>query len=352
MNLQLKQISDDEVAIPPAFWNEHVVNKLGYSLLVNGAHTKITSTAKGQVVHIDNSVFFRHPWEVKAAFIEDRWNIKIHPGFVNGVAPRIPQTREAIEENGELDLLADEYFPVFEFLARTGAPDARIHRFFQAMGVENSFEKAQAGMSISGASGVEINLDAIKPTEGARSLISCDVWVAVARAALRADQTVVDGGATSGRMVDITARYDMTTINRHGTVPRIQTGRKFPDPRIPADPIDLLRGDIDGDEGEDRIHVATVYWMSPPDGGSNEGAPPASWQPFVEHKIFWNLCHATRNPEPDVIKLGDPIATFTPLAGGTLSLLTNQALSGFNDLVEKVRNSLSQLGNQGAFWSV
>jgi hypothetical protein len=52
-----------------------------------------------------------------------------------------------------------------------------------------------------------------------------------------------------------------------------------------------------GDLPYDTLLIATVFLVSPP--GSAPGSPPdGTWQPYVEHAVFWNVDHDTPIPPP------------------------------------------------------
>lgn len=103
-----------------------------------------------------------------------------------------------------------------------------------------------------------------------------------------------------------------------------------------------------GDAQIDQLKMATVWMVSPP-GAGQDAAPDQSWEPYVEHFVFWNLWHAVRFVPP-AVKL-PPIKIVTGLGLGILDFLANAFLAPINSAMDEANSFLNQSDMRGAFWS-
>jgi hypothetical protein len=335
---------------PDGFWNRYVVGPLTRGTALSGARCKVLQTSGGQSVSLDPSAMWQHPWFTSAVWDPARalWVCSVRPGFVNGVDPHVPSVRE--DGGPEVGLTDNPRIPIFSWTPRDGSPGARIPEFFARMGVRNEFAAAQAAFDLSGPAGVTVNLNPLEDSDGSgRRLASAEVWVAVARATFTTDITELDATGTSGRIVDMAARFDDSTLRRLGTRARLVVGPALPQRPPPLTPLQRLMGESTQDDGEDRHHIATIFLLSPEEPRA-AAQPDATWTPFVQHHTFWNLAHAARNEPPP--RAPQPIRLATGLLAGLGDIIGNQMLAPLNDLTAAIGNAISNLDNTGRFWTV
>jgi hypothetical protein len=128
---------------------------------------------------------------------------------------------------------------------------------------------------------------------------------------------------------------NVTTVNAPNARkrPYLRTTSKYEPPPPPADALARLTGDW-SDTPRDELLPASVYLVSP-QGAAFGSASDETWQPFVKHRVFRNLNHATNRLPP-------------PLKSGNLTLNTGLA-GGVGDPINQFlgRNTI-----EGKFWSV
>lgn len=120
----------------------------------------------------------------------------------------------------------------------------------------------------------------------------------------------------------------------------------------PGDPdIEAIFGILldAGDPQFDELFMSTVWMVSPPDAGS-EAVPDGTWEPYVQHRVFWNLHHAPRNIPHGVGE--DPLVFIVPLALGTAQGVVNGIISVLNGMLDEALAFLNQSGDtRGQFWT-
>ena len=133
----------------------------------------------------------------------------------------------------------------------------------------------------------------------------------------------------------------------------------------PIDPTDALRvyaisqwvspeGSPDPDTGDytepnfDEVVIATVYVLSPPDAAPYS-SPDQSWQPYVQHFLFWNLSYAQPQFVPVTTAPGDPL--LVPLAGGAGQAIINEFTSLADDALNQALEIVGAQSMQGSMWT-
>ena len=332
LGIFLKGAVDRTPSLRARDWNERIVAPSERSLLLPGAYTTTVRTPRGQVLNISPEAGWRYPWFPIVRWIEGRWTVQIRPGFVNGEDPAVP---------GHGDLLDSPKIPLsFRNVPGEGDP---LLPFFEKLGVR----KPSGNISINAT--VSVSIDTTDREQSAlppRLLAACDVWVSVARATYRGVATIVDGSGTSGEAVDYSVTYDTSQLDRVGARPRLLVGPRMPPVKAPT-LTERLSGQFQ-DDGEDRILISTLYFLSPPD--ATDPQPNQLWQPFPANNCFWNLSHAARNDPPR--EPPKPIRIFTGLVGGFADLIGNQFLSQINEASDRVNNAVNTTTNEGRFWNV
>ena len=211
--------------------------------------------------------------------------------------------------------------------------------FFSALGARAPINN----LSITATGGVSVT-DSLADEAPRRSLYAGELFLAVARPTYRTNATVVDASGTSGLVVDYSITYDTTQLDLFGRRARLRLAGQFPAVRRPTW-FERLQGTFQ-DDGEDRIRVATVFLLSPP---SPEGGPDASWTPFIQHHLFWNLRYGAKAAIPR--RLPAPIRLFTGLAGGFGDAIGNQFLAPINELTAQLDLALNATTPEGRFWT-
>lgn len=357
--------------IAATFWNSKVIGRLRQEEAFPGAHITVLKLPGGQLVSQSDSGLYQHPW-----FTSLRWNPKgqksdalkaatkaagdpitpgvweafVRPGFVNGEDP----TAKVKQEDGtlaDIGLVDAPPIPLNQFAALLSFP-----KFFEALGVK----KEKSNISINLTTG-NVTVDETQREDSSaerRYLQSCDLFLSVARPTY-AMTTQVEGNLVTGHLVDYTVSFDTSAMQRSGTRARLHSAAAMPQPYRPT-LLDRLMG-VHGDDGEDRILVATIFFLSPAgwapktgDNGNPLPLPPPNgfWIPFVQHHLFWNLCHASKNLPPVNTKQSatDPFLSFfvgryTIAPQATLGAMEAEG----QRLLAGVLNSTS---NEGKFWSV
>ena len=335
-----------------------------------GRGLSLEQTLAGQALSAFPSTTPSHPWKTRPAWnaLSRQWVATVEPGFVNEATPIYRTTlaeQKAIDENWGINPLSGEpYFSADVFERKTvntgarrvdiplylnpamplslraigfdGSPGYPVPEFFRDLGVAEAPKLPTPGT----------NIDEIKPPDLSvprrlRLLRACDFLVHQPRSALTSTISIEPGIATGISNVRQTLS---TRPAAAGDQLRIFAG--VATARTPQT-IDALSGDYE-EQTFDEIHVSTVYLLSPPDTAPGS-APDLSWQPFVRHNLFWNLCHGQPAFQP---LPGDPGVPFIPpLAGGAAQILINFLTASINDATTQALNILLGHSMAGRFWT-
>ena len=312
-----------------------------------------------------------HPWQVTPFFdpASNHWKMRIFPGFVNGLDAEVKISRatapkETLERVGEGEsetvfarLTEEPEIEIPLALLRAIGPDATatgtvgdefsqraifepVPEFFSTFGVGSPPE-----MEFSAVSGVSVSPSFLgqEALKERRLLRALDVTLTKDRSAIgvqwSAPQALIDGAS---------AQFDLTYSKAPDESERARIGfvEKFEDDPLP-ELSDILIGAA-SDTPFDRIHLATIYLMSP--SGAPEGAAvEKDWRAFVKHRVFWNLNYSTNRlpvaPPPQRISF--PF----PLAGGVATSLINSYLAVVNDTRSAALAFLRAASLEGRFWT-
>jgi len=317
-------------------------SRLQDAKLLPSASSRVIETAQGQLLILlgeDDS--YAHPWITKAHY-SGGWKARVViPGFVNGIDPRVPGVEvEDIDGTKREAVLTDSPEIPLNVFRTPGGEGDKILDVFLALGVR---EPKADNLSINALGGVSV----IEESEAAnttppRELRAVDLYIAKSRATFTAQVTLVDASGTSGVIVDYGVKYDTSTLDREGTRTRFMQAGKFQPVRKPT-LAERLFGDFQ-DEGEDRLHICTVFLLSPP---NVTGEPNVSWTPYVQNHVFWHLKHHAPNEVP--AKQPDPIRFHSGLAGGLGDLVINQYLALNNDLSSQISAAVNNTTPEGQF---
>lgn len=304
-------------------------------------------------VDLPKSKWKARPWFTQATWNRGlkRWEVRVYPGFVNGEDPTcngyLPGEDQAkMLECRKLDMFDIPWIPIFSFGPVTAIPQA-----LAALGAAN--DKSNVTINLEKE---QISIDQTQrvPDAGApkrRWIQQCQLYISVARATYKMDATV-QGNLLTGQIVDYTVTYDMQELNRLGDRARLMSAAKALDNQT-ATLNDRLSGAY-GDSGEDRLLIATIYFVSPPEPGfTSEMAalsPDEKWRAYVQHNCGWNLCHAAKNDPPkNVSQIGAPsialLGRYTIVPQATMGALEAE-------MQRQLVAILNETSNEGRFWGI
>jgi hypothetical protein len=314
-----------------------------------------------------------HPWQFSVRWNTDReqWEARINPGFVNGldatvrvpseIAPEETLARLGDIEDGErVDsrLTEEPDVPIPMTALRSIGPDGPalgttgegfdsrvsyepVPDFFAALGVGDPPEQTFDTFKGINTSADFLNQESLNAR---RLLRAVDV-------VLNQDRPAVAAEWRTGTGADGTiAQFDVTYANTPNHRDRAHVGftvKHEPQGESDEGVLARLLGAVDSSPF-DRLHVATIYFMSPP--GEPAGAEVSNeWQPFVKHRLFWNLNHAL-NRLPVTVP-NDNLTFDIPLAGGIGTALANTILATNNDARDAASEFLNARSLKGRFWT-
>lgn len=295
----------------------------------------------------DQPLQWRHPWHTVLHWMDGKWKFNVTAGFVNGLDPVVPGSApEASEENPQpkdLGLIDVPWIPMHG-TRPVGSDGSYVHPFFKKLGV-----KQVRTPTVTAANFDSINLgdvlQAPEDSKSSRQLVAFDIYITVARATYKM-MTTFTNNVVLGSLVEYTVTYDTNSVAALGTRARLNQAPKMEEPQRP-DLMSRLMGLV-GDDGLDRILIATGYLLAPTEGG---GQPDENWTPYVEHKCFWNLTHQARNAPPiNIPQLGGVAGLFALTSRYTLApAATFAAMEAEMQLITAaVFNSTA---NSGIFWT-
>jgi hypothetical protein len=326
------------IRVSAADWNA-AISRAGAIIPMGGRGILVNSNETGYIIGRDPLAGWRHPWNIIPRWRQNRWYLNIRPGFVNGEPPFVvgsaPEPLPSqTTQPADLELPDVPWVPV----PATRLEQASIPAFFREKGVE---PLPDVGSLVSNG---RINTQALLNAGKSKKLRVAEAFLSVSRARLVTEIQQIDAAGTSGTILQYGARYDTTDLERNGPRARLLLGAEFPERKIP-DLVQRLFG-LEQDDSEDRLHLATVYFLSPDDKEDlNE-----DWTPFIKHRAFWNLAHASQTPVPNTPPFRPPF--FTGLAGGIGDAFINQIEAVRDTLEQNVSNFFQQDDPSGAFWSV
>lgn len=337
-------LGQGNVRVRASDWNKAVIDS-GRLVPKAGKGILIDRHRNGSSISANPLFQWRHPWNVVAQWRDKAWHLNIKPGFVNGdpviMVGSAPEPKDNEDKPKDLELTEVPWWKV----AGTRSVIEDVPAFFVAKGVVS---QAQAAGAVTTENFDRINLaELAKQADGEKVLRSVDIVAVIYRPQLRSTFEVSDASGTTGGLLQYAPAYDFTSVNENGPQARLVQEA----PYVPQKTPDiLLRAlGVEPDTDQDKILLATVYFLSP-DKDSKE--LDENWTPFVKHHVFWNLMHATKNIIPELSSQVPSRAPFvTGLAGGYGDMLINQ-FSALKDTIEReVLNFYREDESGGAFWS-
>lgn len=328
----------------------------------------------GQALSASRRRKWRHPWQTGVSWIAEleRWVAVIEPGFVNEETPVVFTTQREQARTGRdfgtNPLTGEPYFSASVFSPEVTTPevdrevraplylDPAIVLHFRAIGfdgptgaavpdffLDRGAKESPAGQDFTDPDAV-LDFTPEEAPRGLRLLRACDLVLHQPRTALSSQIALLDGPATgiSNVTQTLTLRAKM-----QGDALRIFAGTFTPT----TGQIDGIAGGLVGiyeEEPWDELLISTVYLLSPPD--TTPGSEPdGTWQPFVQHALFWNLNYST--PVLRVLDSDPGLPFIPPLAGGAAQIIINFLTATINDAARQALNILTAHSLTGTFWT-
>ena len=311
---------------------------------------------------------WRHPWFLTPVFGGREWAVTVQPGLVNAVAPVVrttvaeqadaaqrdfginpltgrpffsddvfqhgPQAEKPSKRVIDIPLYLDPAVPLrFRALGYDGLPGFPVPQFFLDRGAAEA-----PRVSVDAAGGITTEI--ADAPRNLRLLRACDVWVHQPRLALTSTITQEPGPLTGISNVTQTLGVRSAVA---GDALRVLSGTFARTPIA----IDPTQSDYE-EQAWDELLIGTVFLLSPPQTAPGS-APDGTWQPFVRHALFWNLCWVPGEFRP---LAGDPGTPYIPpLAGGAAQLIINFLTASLNDLTNQALNIVTAHSLAGTFYT-
>lgn len=347
--------------IPAADWNAHRrINRASHAL--PGPGIRLYWTSEGILITYDLSDQYKHPWFLTPRWREDptlslggEWVSTVRPGFVNGYDVTIPVDRTVKGERVTThEPLTAEELPEIPLggyrnpLTSTGssiddngdviiAPGEGYPRFFEELGVK----PADGPTNLTNPSANA----AVQDPNRTRQIRASDLVLITPRFASRQEVSLRDP-FTEAATVDISNVFTNSRISSAPSLNYLVTVPKW-NPTAGPTALDRLAGTAVETE-QDELKIATVWFVSAPDA-ADDAAVDATWTPYVQYSVWWNLAHASlaefgSDPQP-------PLSLHLGLAFGIGDDLFNFLLSPVNDLLGQVQAFLGAADFTGFYWN-
>jgi len=296
---------------------------------------------------------WQHPWQITPRYDAEgvQWMASINPGFVNGLDATVQldahPTDVGLTESPRLPLtswrsIGADATPTGSSAGEDGSVSFSfepVPKFFEALGIGQPPKLGSSGgdgiiQSVSGTS---------EDQTKARLLRALDVVLYQDRPATASQFIQSDG--TDG----VIFQYNVTTVIAPNARKRayLRVTSKYEPPPPPTDALARLMGDW-SDTPRDELWIASVFLVSP-EGAASGSTPDGTWQPYVKHRVFWNLLHATNRLEP---RDSQNLTLNTGLAAGVGDRINQFLLSQVNDGNSAIAQFLDRNTIEGRFWSV
>lgn len=296
----------------------------------------------------DQPLSWRHPWHTLLLWVGGKWQFNVKPGFVNGHDPVVPGTApeptEQLPKPQELGLIDVPWIPV-RGTRPVGTDGSYVPPFFRKLGVK---QVKMPSVTLGNFNSISVGdiMQAADDAASSRKLVAFDIFVTMARATYKMEPTFTNN-IVLGSLLEYNVIYDTNSLTTFGTRPRLNQARKMDEPSQP-DLASRLSG-IVGDDGLDRLRIATGYLLAPAEDPSDE--PDRNWTPYVEHKCFWNATHQARNAVPiNLPQLSGMAGLLVLTSRYTIAPAATFAVmeAEMQRITAAVFNSTS---NQGVFWT-
>jgi hypothetical protein len=311
-----------------------------------------------------------HPWQILAQYYTDPvtslsyWRASLSPGLVNGFPAKItmklsdapPEAKERIrleniknnkpaaKETDRVDVYLDEQAAVklsFRKIGSNADPDS-ISGDAGSGNVTGVFEKVPDFFKRLGVSDANTNLLAEK-SETKRLLLACDIVLNQPRVSLT-NSISISAASIDTTLVSINPGF----LSPKDREPTVTATAKY-STLIPTINFSDLFFQRFVDSALDRIHLSTVYLLSPVlpllDVTNLSG-----WQPFIKYNCHHNLVHATKQIERrDEFT---PLSLVLPFAAGAAQPIFDYILAENNFFSQAALDFYQQRNLEGKFYAV
>jgi hypothetical protein len=205
--------------------------------------------------------------------------------------------------------------------------------FFSTVGVEPADPGSQSAMN------------PVNDPGRNRLIRACDIVLLMARPATAQQTTTILDAQTQSQSIQISSLIQGPFIGPSRAW--LEAEAKWTPPVDPSNADALLGTAVQPQT--DEILIATLYLVSP--AHFQGDAPDASWTPYPQNFVFWNLNHASAvvppsaQPDPITFPLGGV------LADGVTAGLINSLLSTDNDESSQIAAYLAAGNFSGQYWS-
>jgi hypothetical protein len=319
-----------------------------------GKGLTVMRNAQGNSLSWKPSVSWKHPWTTTAQWqpATTQWIASVVAGFCNGKVPMVSLTNATApaptltraKANG-IDVsnpTAQLFVPLTDLplipmsFRRIGSDDMSgnsIPEFFQKLGVNP---------------GQAFNPDDPSAPQGGptlpasnRLLRACDFVLQQPRFALSSVITVGDAVVDGYNMIqalNIIAPPAAQVLLVYTT-----SEWSAPDPQL-----DIEDG-IYQEPTYDEILISTLYLLSPP-GTAAGSEPDATWTPYTQHNLFWNLQWAQNTNINQVPQ--QEVSFVIALPSGIIAQpIVNAILANVNDALDQAEAILAAHTLAGQFWT-
>lgn len=359
-------------------WNE-LQARANAGILAQGKNIRITQTENGQIVSDIGASGFKHPWFTEVEWDSEYgadtdqkgiWTASITPGFINGDDPMylVPESETELDglkrSNGQVS--TGRAVDGYKQLPLCAGPKIRLHRFKKPAGkippylIElGAYDPVSQLNTVETNNGISLILNNQQEDDPAkkRAVMKCDIWLSVARPSLQMNADI-QGNLLLGQIVDYSATYNFNTVSQYGTRGRILTGPESPTAKARPKTGLLgfaIGGDVTQDDSQDHLQICTV-WMLSPEGGAAEAIPKqpeSDWFPVVQHKLFWNLRHATNTPPPFNYTQSPAVNAGLAAFVGRYTIAPMATIGAMNAEADRIFTSVfNSKTNEGVFWSI
>jgi len=311
-----------------------------------------------------------HPWQIQAQYYTDPvanlsyWRASLSPGLVNGFpakitmklsdAPADAKERIRLENiknkkpvakgTDRVDVYLDEQAAVklsFRKIGSDADPES-ISGNAGSGNVTGVFEKVPDFFKRLGVSDANTNLLAEK-SQTKRLLLACDIVLNQPRVFLT-NSISISPASIGTTLVSINPGIVSPTDRE----PSVTAVAKYTTPSETTSFSDLFFQRF-VDSALDRIHLSTVYLLSPvlP---LLDPTNLASWQPFIKYNCHHNLVHATKQIEKRDEFV--PLSLVLPFAGGAAQPIFDYILAENNFFAQAALDFYQQRNLGGKFYAV
>lgn len=304
---------------------------------------------------------WRHPWwtDLQWSTPEERWTITVMPGYClssTGADPQVtvPDRLASEDTLDRLEIVRTTGKPVDAYLSESPRVPVPVIKW-RPIGTDATALSGQESESVperfatrgvmgpvvldtGGAGGLVTRLSGLESDRRrARLLRAADVVLTHDRSRAVIESTL------AGSQLDID--FSLASAGQARPGPWIEVERKH-EPAAPGDFVDRIIGAA-ADGGRDKLHLATLYLLSPP-GQTPGSEPDATWEPSVVHHRKWDLQY--RTTYSDLVIEPTRVSIAVPQLGlGALGARAQPIVDEINRNAADLEADLRRVENFGEF---